>query len=129
MYNRKYVKLTQFCLKTPHISSSITLLIYIFAIITAQICMAIVTLYLKILSIPHFISLPLCSSLYCLSHINTTSTATHHQPAPTITTTHNPLQNLILSQNQICPSTTKPKSSNPMAAQTHQSKPKIKSNW
>ena len=129
MYNRKYVKLTQFCLKTPHISSSITLLIYIFAIVTAQICTAIVTLYLNILSIPHFISLPLCSSLYCLSHINTTSTATHHQPAPTITTTHNPLQNLILSQNQIYPSTTKPKSSNPMVAQTHQPKPKIKPNW
>ena len=125
----KDVKFTQFCSKTPHISSSITLLIYIFATVIVQICTATVALYLNILSIPHFISLPLCSSLYYLSHINASSTTTHHQPAPTITTTHNPLQNLILSQNRIYPSTRKPKSSNPMAAQTHQPKPKIKSNW
>ena len=60
---KKDVKFTQFCSKTPHISSSITLLICIFAVVTMQICTATVALYLNVLSIPHFISVPLCSSL------------------------------------------------------------------
>ena len=45
----KVMKFTQFCSKTPHVSSSITLLIYIFAIVTKQICTVTVALYRNIL--------------------------------------------------------------------------------
>ena len=45
-----------------------------------------------------FVSKYFMNSSFHLSHINAASTTTHHQPAPTITTTHNPLQNLILTK-------------------------------
>ena len=45
-----------------------------------------------------FVSKYFINSSFHLSHINVASTTTHHQPAPTITTTHNPLQNLILTK-------------------------------
>ena len=74
----KCVKFTHFCSKTPHINP--------FAAVTVQIYMAIVALYLNILLISHFISLPhrLFFASLCLSY----KPSHHFNPPPSQVTTH-----------------------------------------